>query len=89
MDTNNLKETLKALHDNLESTSDVDTELKQLLQTLDRDIRQLLDDDVHASDNSSVIVEQAQAISAKLASRHPHIELALREVLDILARMGI
>ena len=48
-----------------------------------------VDKDVHASDNSSVIVEQAQAISAKLASRHPHIELALREVLYILARMGI
>jgi hypothetical protein len=89
MDTNSLKDTLKALHNNLESTDNIDVELKQLLQTLDLDIRQLLDKDAEESKSSSALVERAQKISAKFASEHPHLEPALREVIDILAKMGI
>jgi hypothetical protein len=90
MDTNNLKDTLKALHANLESTRAVDPELKELLQALDRDIRQLLDsNDAHRDSNTSGLIERAQTISAKLAVRHPHIEPALREVADMLGKMGI
>jgi hypothetical protein len=89
MDTNSLKDTLKALRANLESTGNVDSELKELLQALDRDIRQLLDKEAHPAPNTSGLVERVQAISARLAIQHPHIEPALREVADMLARMGI
>lgn len=35
------------------------------------------------------LVERAQEISAKFAVRHPHMEPALRELADTLARIGI
>lgn len=89
MDTNNLKSTLESLHENLSSTHSVDPELMGLLQALDRDIRQLLEQNGHDAEKNAGLVERAQAISAKLAIQHPHVEPALREVADMLARMGI
>lgn len=89
MDTNSLKNTLKAVHENLLSTNSVDPELKDLLQTLDRDIQQLLEQNGHDAERKASLVERAQAISAKLAIQHPHVEPALREVADMLANMGI
>jgi hypothetical protein len=89
MDTKNLKDNLKSLHANLESASDVDPELKTLLQALDHDIRQLLDKEQRDTSATAGLVRRAQAISARLAIQHPHIEPALREVADTLARMGI
>ena len=89
MDTNNLKDTLKSLRADLESTNHVDPEIRDLLQVLDRDIHQLLARENRQSTNAEGLIERAQAISAKLAVRHPHMEPALREVADMLARMGI
>jgi hypothetical protein len=89
METNNLKDRLKSLHANLESTSDVDPEVRQLLQALDHDIHKLLAKEEREASDAAGLVRRAQAISAKLAVRHPHIEPALREVADTLARMGV
>jgi ABC-type transporter Mla subunit MlaD len=89
MDTTSLKENLKSLRANLESTSNVDPELKELLRALDDDIRQLLDKDGRDRSNAAGLIRRAQAISARLAVQHPHVEPALREVADTLARMGI
>lgn len=89
MDTNGLKDRLKSLHANLESTSDVDPELKELLWSLDRDIHHLLNNEGDDGSDSAGLVQRARAISARLAVRHPHIEPALREVADMLAKMGI
>jgi hypothetical protein len=89
MNMENLKDSLKALRDELESTSDMDPETKDLLRGLDRDIHQLLEKEGKDADESAGLVGRAQAISARLAVRHPHFEPALREVADTLARMGI
>jgi ABC-type transporter Mla subunit MlaD len=88
MDTNNLKETLKSLRATLESTNTVDEEMKALLQDLDRDIRELLDKEEDDS-GAAGLIERAQAISARLAVKHPHFEPVLREVADTLTKMGI
>ncbi|MEN3293723.1 MAG: hypothetical protein V7642_2976 [Burkholderiales bacterium] len=89
MDTTSLKKNLKSLRANLESTSDVDPELKDLLRALDDDIRQLLDKEERDRSNAAGLIRRAQEISARLAVQHPHVEPALREVADTLARMGI
>lgn len=91
MNTDNLKQSLKNLHANLESTADVDPELRALLQSLEGDIQALLarQAPAAATPESSRLLEQAQSISARFASRHPHMEPALREVIDILGHMGI
>ena len=86
----NLKETLKQLHASLEATGNVDDELKQLLQVLDSDIRQLLDkEETQEPADSEGLADRAQFISAKFAAEHPQLEPVLRELGAILARMGI
>lgn len=91
MNTDHLKQSLKNLHAHLEGTADVDPELRELLQSLERDIQGLLAREAApaATPESNRLLEQAQAISARLAARHPNMELALRELTDILGNIGI
>jgi hypothetical protein len=90
MSTDNLKDALKKLHANLESTSTVDAELKTLLKVLDNDIQNLLakKDDASSSEVPD-LVTRAQSLSAKFATEHPQLEQVMRELADTLARMGI
>lgn len=88
MPIDNLKDTLKKLHANLEATESVDGELKELLQVLDSDIQTLLKKDADPAESSELVVT-AQALSAQLAVKHPHLESILRELSTTLARMGI
>ncbi len=91
MTMENLKQSLKNLHANLEGTADVDPELRALLQSLERDIQALLarETPAVATPESNRLLERAQSISARLAARHPNMELALRELTDILGNIGI
>jgi uncharacterized protein DUF4404 len=89
MEINDLKVTLDKLHKELESTGNVDEELKQLLQILDRDIDLLLKKDEHDPLDAVGLAERSQAISAKFAVEHPRIEPLLRELGAILERIGI
>lgn len=89
MTTNNLKQTLIKLHANLEATENLDPELKEILQVLDKDIQVLLDKDETDSSITNELVDRSQAISAKFAAQHPQLEPVLRELGQILHRMGI
>ncbi|MDP3841542.1 MAG: DUF4404 family protein [Oxalobacteraceae bacterium] len=89
MNTNNLKQTLIKLHANLEATENLDPELKEILQVLDKDIQVLLDKDETDSSITNELVDRSQAISAKFAAQHPQLEPVLRELGQILHRMGI
>ncbi|HEV7618534.1 MAG TPA: DUF4404 family protein [Burkholderiaceae bacterium] len=89
MEINDLKVTLNKLHKELESTGNVDEELKQLLQVLDRDIDLLLKKDEHDPLDAVGLAERSQAISAKFAVEHPRIEPLLRQLGAILERIGI
>lgn len=89
MDTNDLKQTLIKLHAHLEAEQNVDPELKEILQVLDKDIQAVLDKDETDDSISGELVERSQAISAKFAAEHPQLEPVLRELGQILNSMGI
>ncbi len=89
MSADNLKESLKQLHANLETAGPVDPELKQLLQVLESDIQQLLCKEGEDTSEASGLADRAQAISAKFAAEHPHVEPVLRDLGNILSSMGI
>ena len=89
MPTDDLKDALKKLHANLESTNSVDTELKTLLKVLEGDIQNLLAKKEDAPADVDDLVTQAQSLSAKFATEHPQLERIVRELADSLARMGI
>lgn len=87
MTTDNLKNTLKELHQRLESAGTVDAELKSLLHTLDGDIQRLLNQ--QAQEPDAGLSGRAQELSARFAAQHPQLETALRELAQTLERMGI
>ena len=89
MTADKLKESLKQLHANLETTGQVDPELKELLQVLEGDIQSLLRKETRDASDAAGLADRAQAISAKFAAEHPHVEPVLRDLGNILASMGI
>ncbi len=89
MPTEPLKDALKKLHANLESTNSVDAELQTLLKVLESDIQKLLSKKENQTSDVSGLVTQAQSLSAKFATEHPQLEQIMRELADTLARVGI
>jgi len=89
MSTEQLKLALKNLHSHLSSTDQVDTELAELLKVLNEDIHQLLAKEGPDQDALSSLGDRTLALSAKLAAQSPHLESGLRELGNILLRMGV
>lgn len=93
MSTDALKSKLKELHVALGDAQGSDTELTELLQLLDTDIRAVLNK--NATGQAAVpvagngLATRTQTISARFAAKHPHLEPVLRELTDMLASLGI
>lgn len=89
MSISELKQSLKTLHENLHSTDQLDAELVDLLNVLNNDIHQLLNKESHDQDALSGLGDRTLALSAKLAAQSPNLEAGLRELGNILLRMGV
>lgn len=90
MQKENLKSLLKQLHEGLLNTEQIDDEVKSLLQGLNQDIQQVLSS-VDTPDDPifSALSERSQAMSARFAAKHPKLEPVLRELGDMLEKMGV
>ena len=86
MSIDNLKDSLKDLQKRLEATGSMDPELRDLLQTLDSDIQDLLN---QRGEDETSLADTAQGLSAKFAAQHPQLEALLRELAKILENIGI
>lgn len=90
MKQENLKSLLKQLHDGLHNTDQVDGELKNLLQTLNHDIEQVLaKDDTPDDPIFAALSDRSRTIYAQFATKHPKLEPALRELGSMLEKMGV
>jgi hypothetical protein len=90
MDSQNLKDLLQKLHENLQTTGQVDAELKALLKELELDIQNLLKSDNGSDDPIFAgLSERSQALSAKFAAKHPRLEPILRELGGMLEKIGV
>ncbi|TCS37953.1 uncharacterized protein DUF4404 [Paucimonas lemoignei] len=90
MSNDQLKATLKELQRHLESAGPaVDDETKNLLQTLDSDIDQLLQRQSPSREEQNGLAERAQELSARFAAQHPQLEGVLRQLGITLEGMGI
>ncbi len=88
MDLDELKGTLKSLHEELALETEVDQELKDLLTTLDEDIQQLVEP-AAAPEGEGGVLEQAESLAARFAAAHPRLESMMQEVVAALAKMGV
>jgi len=87
MSNEKIQELLSKLHIEMQGTS-VDSETRSLIQILESDIDDLLSSTTKPADATSV-VERAQQLETTFAATHPAAERFLREIIDVLAKMGV
>jgi len=87
MSNREIKELLGKLRDEIRST-ELDDDTVSLVRDLDADIDDLLDPDGDRAETESVL-EKARELETNFATEHPTIERFMREVIDVLVRMGI
>lgn len=87
MSNTQIRELLAKLQDEIQKT-ELDEDTRALVRDLDADIHGLLNKDEKSAETDSVL-EKARALETNFASGHPAIERFMREVIDVLVRMGI
>lgn len=88
MPRDDLKRKLQQLHQDLGGGTDVDPELKKLLETVDADIHAALDRDT-GPEHRADLMERIERMETRFAAEHPHLEPVLREIVHLLGRIGI
>ena len=88
MSEQELKQLLNKLHQALEGTKSIDTETLQMVRELEQDLDRLTDHDSGNPDFDS-LKGRAQALEARFAVEHPAAERFVRELIDLLAKVGI
>lgn len=81
-----VKELLAELHRELDAAEELDEETLELARKLDRDIDELIES---TENRNSPELENAIALEAQFAARHPVAERIMRELIATLGRMGI
>ncbi|MGI9249170.1 MAG: DUF4404 family protein [Woeseiaceae bacterium] len=87
MSNTQIRELLAKLKDEIQKT-ELDDDTRSQVRELDADIHDLLDPDGNRTETDTV-VEKARALETNFATEHPTIERFMREVIDVLVRMGI
>jgi len=88
MNDKHLKELLKKLNEELDKTDAVDADTAALLQELEDDLQRLSGGDAADQEYQSVL-SRAQALETRFAAKHPTAERFLREIMDMLSKVGI
>ena len=90
MDKLALREKIRALLAELETSETNDHELQQKLQSLDRELHAALaHDDGDAAPEGSGLDDRLREMSVEFAGRHPRLEPILTEITNMLANIGI
>jgi hypothetical protein len=89
MTNRDIKQTLIELHRELETTEEVDEDLRALLREVDDDIHELLAGAQHSPGVIDGLRGRLEALAADFAGQHPNTERFFREVIHALGRMGI
>jgi hypothetical protein len=87
MSNDKIKNLLSKLHEEIGDTA-VDDETRSLLRVLESDIDDLLDTETEPTDAASVL-ERAQQLETSFAATHPVAERFIREIMDVLGKMGV
>ena len=87
MSNTQIRELLAKLQNEIQNT-ELDDDTRALVRDLDSDIHELLEEKEGIA-ASETVLEKARALETNFASEHPTIERFMREVIDVLVRMGI
>lgn len=90
MDRQQLIEKLKELHTELQSSSDLDSEKRELLQKLSRDIEKLLNQkEGEPASGSEGLIGRLEMAALELEASHPATTVIIGKVVDLLVQFGI
>ena len=84
MGKDRIKALLAQLQEEIRST-DVDDEVRELINELDKDIHGVIEND----EDVNALIDRAKEMEADFATKYPAAERFMREVIDALVRMGI
>jgi hypothetical protein len=82
-----VRELMIELISELEKIAEVDDETVNVARKLEADIEDLVNPEVDTSENT--ILDDAIALEATFAARHPMLEKTIRELINNLSRIGI
>ena len=82
-----IKELLGQLQDEIGGTS-INEETRSLLRALESDIDDLLEGADNDSGENSVL-DRAQRLESSFAASHPLAERIIRELVEVLGKMGV
>lgn len=89
MPKDQIRQSLKALHEELADVDHLDAELNELLRAVDSDIHSLLEEPTPSSDETSQLMLRVDALGADFAARYPNTERLFQELIATLGRLGI
>lgn len=84
-----LRERLASLHAELDKTSAVDPQSRELLIALLSDITRLLGPSGTSADEDTSLTERLDELAVQFEAEHPALGTALRQVVDTLGKAGI
>jgi len=80
-----LKQKLQSLHDALQQVDSLDEDTRALLNTLDKDIARV----TAGNPISENLTDKLEEQTVKFEGEHPQMSAILRDVIDLLGKMGI
>ena len=87
MDKNELRDSLDNFHEELEKSASLEAGDRERLQSMEADMRQMLESKGAKRDDS--LVEQLDQAVRQFEISHPELTIALGHLLDILSQEGI
>lgn len=87
MSNDKIQELLAKLHEEIQAT-EIDAETRSLMQELDSDVVDLLDA-TSATDDAKSVLQSAKRLETRFSTSYPAAERFVREIIDILGRMGV
>ena len=87
MSNDKIQELLAKLHEEIQAT-EIDAETRSLMQELDSDVVDLLDA-TSATDDAKSVLQSAKRLEPRFSTSYPAAERFVREIIDILGRMGV
>lgn len=85
MNQDRVKQLLVELRAELSQTDTLDDDTRELARKVDKNIDDLID----ASEPNAPVMDDAIALEARFAARHPVAERIMRELIATLGRIGI
>ena len=89
MDKQKLRRQLEQLHAELQQVESRDSNEREMLQKLAKDVREILERGEEHTQHYSGLGEQLRESVAQLEASHPRVTMLMRQAIDQLAYMGI